>query len=52
MAYETKTLLMSMAQYAIAKQSKMMYDYVAKVANVEGLILEPFEEVKETEKDE
>ena len=48
MAYETKVLLQSQAEYALAIRDKKMYQYVSKLANVEGISLKPYDEaVKE-----
>ena len=48
MAYETKVLLQSQAEYALAIRDKKMYQYVSKLANVEGMSLKPYDEaVKE-----
>jgi len=46
MAFETKVLLVSLAEHAIVANSKYMYDTIAKMANVEGVVLQPFEEAK------
>ena len=52
MAYETKVLLAQIAQYAIVTRSKLMYKYICKIANVEGLILKPYDEaIAEIESD-
>ena len=53
MAYETKVLLMQMAAYAKATRNEGMYKYVYEIANVEGLILKPYDEaIAEAEGDE
>ena len=55
MAYETKALLIAMAEYAIEAKIKKMYRFVAKVANAEGLILPSYEDAvaqKEAEEKE
>ena len=44
MAYETKALLALLADAALRTNSKEMYRIIAKTANVEGLVLKPFEE--------
>ena len=44
MAYETKVLLISMAEYAVEAKIKKMYLYIAKMANAEGLILPSYED--------
>ena len=46
MAYETKALLIGMAEYALLAESKVMYDYVAKMANAEGVVLKSYAEAK------
>ena len=43
MSYETKVLLISMAEYAVEAKIKKMYLYIAKMANAEGLILPTYE---------
>ena len=47
MAYETKVLLMAMAQI-IEKADTLeeAYAALAKIANVEGVILEPYDEAR------
>jgi hypothetical protein len=53
MAYETKVLLIGLADAAAKARSKVMYDLIAKMANAEGVILDVYEEaVKEHEKSE
>jgi len=42
MAYETKVLIISMAQYAIAIRCKPMYDYLAPLADFENIKLPPY----------
>ncbi|MCL2057224.1 MAG: hypothetical protein FWH02_08425 [Oscillospiraceae bacterium] len=42
MIYETKVLLLSMAQYAIVARNKDMYDYIAVLASAENIILPPY----------
>jgi hypothetical protein len=45
MAYETKTLLAAMAAAVRkAKTVKEVYDILEEIANVEGVILKPFED--------
>ena len=52
MAYETKVLLKSLAEIALLRRSKDMYLSIANIANVEGLILKPYDEaIKELESD-
>ena len=46
MAYETKALLIMLAQMALMTDSKKMYKIIAQTANAEGVILKPFEEAK------
>ena len=54
MAYETKVLLTALAEHIKSKKQytsdekelhvlKDLYKYVAKMANVEGVVLEPFD---------
>ena len=42
--YETKSLLRSLATSAILAKNKQMYQIISLAANVEGVILEPYEE--------
>jgi hypothetical protein len=45
MAYETKTLLASLARIAAkADSAKEVYEAIAEIANIEGVILKPYEE--------
>ena len=55
MAYETKVILTSMAGYIRLKKShtsdekslnelKDIYNYILEMANVEGIVLKPFDE--------
>ena len=47
MAYETKVLLMAFAKIiARAKSMKEIYQAVADMANVEGVMLKPYEEAR------
>ena len=46
MAYETKVLLISMAQMALRVNSKEMYEYIVEMANAEGVILKSWDEAK------
>ncbi|MDR0248439.1 MAG: hypothetical protein LBI44_02090 [Oscillospiraceae bacterium] len=46
MAYETKVLLMLLADTACRTNSKEMYEVIAKIANVEGVVLKPWDEAK------
>ena len=47
MAYETKVLLMAFAKIIMrAKSMKEIYQAVADMANVEGMMLKPYEEAK------
>ena len=46
MAYETKVLLISIAEMALVKNSRDMYEYIAKLANAEGVILKSWDEAK------
>ena len=47
MAFETKVILRSMADYALATKNKPMYRYISNLANVEGLTLKPYNEALE-----
>jgi hypothetical protein len=44
MAYETKVILISLAQHALEAESKKMYDIISTMANAEGVVLESYEE--------
>ena len=44
MAYETKVLLAMLAEIALRTKSKEMYKAIVKFANVEGVVLKPYEE--------
>jgi hypothetical protein len=47
MAYETKTLLASLAKIAAkAETAEEVYDAIAEIANIEGVILKPYDEVR------
>ena len=46
MAYETKVLLILLADAALRTNSEEMYGIIAKTANAEGVILKPFDEAK------
>ena len=46
MAYETKVLLMALAEVAVRTNSKEVYMAIARMANVEGMIIKPFEDMK------
>ena len=48
--FETKALLRGQAEYALAVKDRVMYQYVCKQLNVEGLVLLPYDEaIKEME---
>ena len=46
MAYETKVLLLLLADTALRMDSKGMYKVIAKIVNAEGVILKPYAEAK------
>jgi len=46
MAFETKVLLAGLADMALRTNSKAMYKHIAKLANVEGVVLKPYDEAK------
>jgi hypothetical protein len=46
MAYETKVLLILLADAALRTNSKEMYKIIARTANVEGLVLKSWDEAK------
>ena len=47
MAYETKVILMSLAnQVALAKTAKQAFEMIRSAAQVEGLVIPDFEEVR------
>ena len=43
MAYETKVLLIALADIACRTESKEMYKIICKMANVEGVVIKPYE---------
>jgi len=45
-AYETKVLLIALAEIACRTESKEVYKAIAKMANAEGVILQPYEEAR------
>jgi len=47
MAYEIKALLMPIAKYAAKIKNKEMYEYLADLANVEGVIVKAYDEAEE-----
>ena len=50
MAYETKALLIALAQLALRTNSREMYKAIAQIANSEGVVLKSWDEAKaETE---
>ena len=56
MAYETKVLLIGIADYIDAvkenstpeekKALRKVYEHIARMANAEGVVLKPFDEIK------
>ena len=46
MAYETKVILISLAEIAVRTGAKEVYKAIAKMANAEGVILKSYEEAK------
>ena len=46
MAYETKVILIGLAQLAIAENSRAMYNHIATMANAEGVVLKSYDEAK------
>ncbi|MCL1835553.1 MAG: hypothetical protein FWG48_05260 [Oscillospiraceae bacterium] len=46
MAYETKVILISLAEIAVRTNAKEVYKAIAKMANAEGVILKSYEEAK------
>ena len=47
MGYDTKVLLVSMAEYAKEIKAKKMHDYIVKMANVENVVIEPYDDDEE-----
>ena len=45
-AYETKVILISLAEIALRTEAKEVYKAIAKMANAEGVILESYDEAK------
>ena len=46
MAYETKVLLSLLAEVAARTKAKEVYEVIANAANVEGLIIPPYEKAR------
>ena len=46
MAYETKVILISLAEIAVRTNAKEVYKAIAKMANAEGVILKSYDEAK------
>lgn len=46
LACETKVMLISLAEIAVRTNAKEVYKVVAKMANVEGVILKSYDEAK------
>ena len=46
LAYETKVLLIALAEIAVRTDAKEVYKAIAKMANAESLILKSYEEAK------
>ena len=46
MAYETKVLLIALAEIACRTDAKEVYKAIARMANAEGVIIKPFEDAK------
>ena len=46
MAYETKVILISLANHALRVGSEEMYTIIAQMANAEGVVLRPYSEAR------
>jgi len=47
MTYDTKVILQALADAIIKSESaKQLYDYIADLANVEGVIIIPYEDAR------
>ena len=46
MAYETKVILISLAEIACRTEAKAVYKAIMKMANAEGVILESYEDAR------
>ena len=44
MAYETKVILIALANAALTTKSKEMYKLIAQMANAEGVVLKQYDE--------
>ncbi|MGL4941601.1 MAG: hypothetical protein ACRC46_00235 [Thermoguttaceae bacterium] len=44
MAYETKVILIALAELACRTHSREVYNAIAKMANAEGVVLKPYKE--------
>ena len=47
MAYETKVILQALAEISCRENAKNVYEAIARMANVEGLVLMSFDEARE-----
>ena len=50
MALETKVIIIGMAEFAKATKNKGMYDYAKSLASAENLVLPPYYEDKDEDK--
>ena len=46
MAFETKVILISLAQHACRTESKEMYKIISEMANAEGTVIKSYEEAR------
>lgn len=46
MAYETKVILIALADIAVRTNAKDVYKAIAKMANAEGVVLKSWDEAK------
>ena len=46
MAYETKVILIALADKALRTNAKEVYELIAQMANAEGVVLTPYDEAK------
>lgn len=46
MAYETKVLLIALAEIACRTNSREVYNAITKMANAEGVVIKPYDEAK------
>ena len=46
MAYETKVILIALADKALRTNAKEVYELISKMADADGIAMEPYDEAK------